>query len=229
MSAFLRASEHEVYVGVAIGDKTLHTIQSPAFVFLVVACLEHHALEVRTCVRFSKVHRHCLTGTNTWDIFLALLLVAKLIESLYTVLKAPDVLETGVGSRNNLRCHRIWCDRHVETAVAAWHRNAPKTSLACGIEVFECLRCIYHASVNEVWTFEVNILRVWLDDVSGDVASNFEHTLVVLNSVVEVNGSVLILFLVDEVSLLQFDYSLHLRVVEVELKLWMVGIIVCHN
>ena len=46
--------------------------------------------------------------------------------------------------------------------------------------------------------------------------------------VVEVNGSVGILVLVGKVALLKFDYSLHLRVVEVELKLWMVTIIVCH-
>ena len=79
-----------------------------------------------------------------------------------------------------------------------------------------------------MWSFEVNILRVRLDDVSGDVASNLEHTLVVFYSVVEVNGSVGIFCSIHKSTFLQFDYSLHLRVVEVKLKLWMVGIIICH-
>ena len=52
----LRACEHEVDVGVAIGDETLYTIEAPALVLLVVTCLEHHALEVGTCVRLSQVH-----------------------------------------------------------------------------------------------------------------------------------------------------------------------------
>ena len=227
--ALLRTCKHEVDVGVAIGDETLHTVQSPALVLLVIASLEHHALKVGTGIRLGKVHGHGLAGAYTWNVLLALLLGAKLIEGLYTVLQAPDVLEAGIGSSNNLRSHGVGSDRHVQATIAARHGHTPKASLACGIEVVEGLGSIYHASVNEVRTLKVNVLSVRLKDIGGDVASNLEQLLVVLYCVIEVNGSVCILSLVGKAALFQFNDALHLRMVEVELKLGMVGIIVCHN
>ena len=80
-----------------------------------------------------------------------------------------------------------------------------------------------------MWTFEVNSLRVGFDDVGGYVACNLEHLLVVLDSVVEVNGSVGILILISEVALFEFDYSFHFRVIQIEFKFRMVTIIVCHD
>ena len=79
MSALLRTGEHEVYVRITVCDESLHTVQSPAFVLLVIASLEHYALEVRTSIRLGEVHRHSLASTNTRNVLLALFLVAKLI------------------------------------------------------------------------------------------------------------------------------------------------------
>ena len=50
--AFLRTSQYKVNVRVAIGDKTLHTIQTPAIFFLVEGCFQHHTLKVRTSIWF---------------------------------------------------------------------------------------------------------------------------------------------------------------------------------
>ena len=86
-----------------------------------------------------------------------------------------------------------------------------------------------HASVYEVRSFEVHILRVRLDDVCGDVAGDLEHTLIVLDCVLKVNGRILIFFFVGVVALLELYHALHFRMIQIEFIFRMVGIKVCHN
>ena len=85
-----------------------------------------------------------------------------------------------------------------------------------------------HTSVYEVRTFEVYILRVRLDDVGSNVASDLEHTLIVLDGVLEVDGRILIFIFVGEVALLELYYALHFRVIKIEIVLRMVSIKVSH-
>ena len=85
-----------------------------------------------------------------------------------------------------------------------------------------------HTSVYEVRTFEVYVLRVRLYDVGSDVASDLEHTLIVLDSVLEVDGRILIFIFVGEVALLELYYALHFRVIKIEIVLRMVSIKVSH-
>ena len=85
-----------------------------------------------------------------------------------------------------------------------------------------------HTSVNEVRALKVNVLRIRLDDVGGDVASNLKHTLVVLDSVLEVYGRILKFVFVGEVALLEFHNTLHFRMIKIEIVFRMVGIIVSH-
>ena len=105
VGAFFGAGEHQVDVRVTVGDEALHAVQVPALVFFAVGGLEHHALQVGTGIGFSKVHGHSLTGTNTRNELLTLLLATELIQGVDTALQAPDVLETGISSRNHLREH----------------------------------------------------------------------------------------------------------------------------
>ena len=74
LCSFLRTSQHEVNVRVTVGDESLHTVQAPAVFLLVVGRLQHHTLQVGTCIWLSKVHRHTLALANTWDVLLTLLL-----------------------------------------------------------------------------------------------------------------------------------------------------------
>ena len=85
-----------------------------------------------------------------------------------------------------------------------------------------------HTSVYEVRTFEVYVLRVRLDDVGSDVASDLEHTLIVLDGVLEIDGRILIFIFVGEVALLELYYALHFRVIKIEIVLRMVSIKVSH-
>ena len=102
VGAFFGAGEHQVDVAVAVGDEALHTVQTPAASLLVIGGLEHHTLQVAAGIRFGEVHRHGLAGADARDVFLALLLGAKLIEGVDATLQTPDVLETGIGGRDDL-------------------------------------------------------------------------------------------------------------------------------
>ena len=121
LGALLRASQHEVDVRVAIGDETLHTVQTPAVLLLVEGSLQHHALQVTTSIRLRQVHRHTLTCTNAGDILLALFLRTEFIQGVDTALQTPDVLESGISSRNHLAQHREDGVRQVQTAVTTGH------------------------------------------------------------------------------------------------------------
>ena len=55
-STLLTARKHEVDVRVTVGDETLDTVEQPAAILLAVSSFQHHRLEVRTSIRFCKVH-----------------------------------------------------------------------------------------------------------------------------------------------------------------------------
>ena len=80
-----------------------------------------------------------------------------------------------------------------------------------------------------MWTFQVNALRVWLDDIGSHVAGDVENLLVVLDGIAQVNGSIVIFFRISETFFLQLNDTSHQGVVQVEPDLRMIAIIVCHN
>ena len=79
LGAFLGTSQHEVDVGVTIGDETLHAIEQIAAILFTIGSLQHDALQVGTGIGLGKVHRHGLAGANARDVFHALFLVAEFI------------------------------------------------------------------------------------------------------------------------------------------------------
>src|SRR5574344_631339 len=86
-STFFGPRQYQVDVRVTVCDETFHTVQIPATVFLAVGSFQHHALKVGTGIRFGQVHRHGLTGTDTGNVFLALLFCTKLIQGVDTRLQ----------------------------------------------------------------------------------------------------------------------------------------------
>ncbi len=159
---------------------------------------------------------------------MALFLAAELVERVDAALQAPHILEAGVGSGNDFRHHGEHRVRQVQTTVAARHGDAPKASLACGIEVLVGLACIVHSAVNEMRAFEVDILRVGFNDIGSHVAGNVEDALVVLNSIFIVDRSVVELLRVFVVSFLEFYEPFHQRMVQMEPYLRMISIIISH-
>src|SRR5574344_2009864 len=98
--AFFGTGEHEVNVGVAVGDEALHAVEKPAAVLLAVGGLEHDALEVTACIGLGEVHRHGGTGADAGNEAAVLVVVAELIEGFYAVLQTPDVAEAGITCRH---------------------------------------------------------------------------------------------------------------------------------
>ena len=64
-------------------------------------------------------------------------------------------------------------------------------------------------------SFQIHAFRVRLDDSLGHVVGDGQNALIVLDGVVVVDGSVLELVFVGEVSFFQLNDSLHERTVEV--------------
>ena len=218
-SSLLASSEHQMDVAVAVGNETLHTIQSPTVVLLVTSCLEHHALQVTTSVWLSEVHGHALTCTHAWDESFALLLAAELIQCVNAALQRPDVLETGICRRNHLTEHREHHIGNVQTAITTRHGHTVKTCLARCVNVLECLAGIDHATVLQMWTFLVDALAVGLEDGLCHLAANFQQATVVFDGVVVVDGCIRIGCSIDKAFLLQLNDPLHERMAQLEVNL----------
>ena len=85
-----------------------------------------------------------------------------------------------------------------------------------------------HTTVDEVRALKVNVFSIWLDNVGSNIASDVEHAFIVLDSIVEVDGCILIFIFVGEVALFELYHALHFRMIQIKIILWMVGIIVSH-
>ena len=228
MCALLRAGKHQVDIRVAIGDESLHTVQTPRAV-LVLCGLEHDALQIATSVGLREVHGHRGSLADAGDVLLSLLLRSKLIERVDAALQAPNVLETRIGRRDDLGEHGEDHIGEVQATVLTRHGDTPQARLAGSVDILDRLARIDHASIDEVRTFQIDRLTVRLDDVGGHVARNVQHALIVLYRIFVADGSVGKLILVSIALLLQLHDALHQRVIEVELNLRMVGIVICHN
>ena len=79
-----------------------------------------------------------------------------------------------------------------------------------------------------MWTFEVDILRVGFDDVGCHIAGNIQQSLVVLDGILVVDWCIFELVFLYVIAFLQVHNTLHERMVQVELYLWMVCIIIGH-
>ena len=121
----------KIQVSVTVGDETLHTVQAPAVVCLIVSSLQHHTLQVGTCIRFCQVHRHGFTGTDTRDESAVLVLITELIQGFDTVLQWPDVTKTGIRSSHDFGTHGIRSNREVQTTETARHRHTVQVWAWC--------------------------------------------------------------------------------------------------
>jgi len=201
-------------IGVAVGDETLDTVESPCSVG-ILSRLEHDTLQVRTSIRLRQVHRHRLALADAWNVLGLLLGSTELIECVDAALQAPHVLETRVGGRHQLREHGENGDWQVQTTEAARHGDAPQTGLAGSVKVFVGLAGVDHAAILQMRTFLINAFRVGLNDVLGHIVGNSQDALVVLDRIVVVDRCISELIFVSVVSFLQLNDSLHERTVEI--------------
>ena len=159
-----------MYVGIAVGDKALDTVQSPAVVGLVEGGTQAHGLKVATGIGLGEVHRAGGTVLNTGEVLLLQLLGGKLLDGVGAVLQPPDGGEAYVGTGDNLGSHDGNDARHIETTKATFEGHAIETRLHEGVEVLTGASSVLHATVDQMRTLKVNIGGVGGDDLGGDIA-----------------------------------------------------------
>ena len=78
-------------------------------------------LEVGACIGLGEVHTHGLAGTYAADVVLFLLLAAKLVDGLGTVLQGPQVLEASIGTAHHVGGNHVGHAREVELRSGPLH------------------------------------------------------------------------------------------------------------
>ena len=139
------------------------------------------------------------------------------------------MLETGVCRGDHFVDGRVGGNREVQAAKAARHRDTIEASLAGGFEVFISLGCVTNAAVFAVRAFGVHFFRVREDGVRGDVASDFEHAVVVVHRVGKIFRRIVESVLVGIALFLELDNARHQGIAfEVEFNLGMICIKIRH-
>ncbi len=79
-------------------------------------------------------------------------------------------------------------------------------------------------AVHDLGAFMVNLLRVRVQDVGGDVADDFHHPLVTVHRIFEILRGVVVFILVGVVVLFHVHAFFHVRMIQVELQRLVVAI-----
>ena len=225
---FLAAGQHQVQVGVTVGDEALHTVQAPAAGCLVVGSLQAHRLQVAACVGFREVHRAGGTLADAGQILVFQCVGAEFLDGVGAVGQAPDRGEAHIGAGDDLGGHHHGRTRPVETVVFAVERNAVEARLDQGVEVPTGAGRIRDAAVLELRTFVVHLLGVGRNHLSGDLTHQVHHHIVLRNSLFGGSGGFRVLSSFGIILFLDGNHALHFRMVEVEGKALVIGIEI-HN
>ena len=126
-SAFFGAGKDEVDVGVAVGDETFDTVETPAVGGLVEGCFEAYRLEVGTCIGFGEIHAASGTFVDAGEVFVFNGFGSEILDGVGAVLEHPDGGKAYIGTGYNFACHGGDSARHVETVVFAALLDAVET------------------------------------------------------------------------------------------------------
>ncbi len=177
MSSFLRAGKNEMNIGIAVGDETFYSVETPCAVRLL-GRFKHYRLKVGAGVGLGEVHRHGLAGAYAGNITLLLVIVGKFVDGLGAVLQTPEGLETCIGATYDFSRHDIRSDGEVETAETTGHCHAHDTCFTAYIEVMGGTGSVRSASVGTSGTGVVNFFSVVGNSGTAYIAYDFEHLIV---------------------------------------------------
>ncbi len=207
-----------MYVRVAVGYETLHAVEQPAAVLFGICRTEHHALQVASGIRLGEIHGHGFAGADTRNVLLPLLLVAELVKGLDAVLKTPYVFKPCVARRNYFVCKSVCRNGEIKTAIPARHGHSVHPRSYSVGEVLLCALGVAHTSVLEVRAFGINALGIGGHDICRYIAHDFEHTVVAVHCVVEVNGRIIVFCRIRIVAFAESDNLFHKGVIQMELQ-----------
>ena len=218
MSSLFRACQYEVDIRVTVRDKTFHTVQIPALVFLTVGSFQHDSLKVGTGIRFGQVHRHGFTLAHTGDVAFLLIFVCEFINCFCTILQSPEVLESGITAAYDVGSHDIRSDREVQSAETAWHSHTHQTGFAAGFQIGSSTAGIGHTVIGTYRSFVINAFGIGSDDVATYFTYNFQHFVVAVHCIFKIYRSVVEVIFICIVALFQLNDSLHQRMAQVMLE-----------
>ena len=214
MSALFGTGQHKVDVGIAVGDESLDAVQIPALVLFTVRGLEHDRLQVGARVGLGQVHRHRFARAYARDETHALVFVAELVERFGAVLQAPQVLEACIGRADHVGSHDVGHYREVEAAKPARHGHTHQAGLAACLKVARRAGGIRHAAALAHRTVVVHTFGVGSYDFGTHFTHNLKHLVVAVHCVGKVHWGIVVFVLVGKVALLEFNYALHQRVIQ---------------
>ena len=220
--ALFGAGQHQRNVAVAVGDETLHAVEQPRLLLLGPRGLEHHSAQIRSGVRLGEVHGAGSARGNPRQEFGLDLLRSELVERLGAVLKAPDVLEAGVGARHHFVGHHEADQREVKTVVLARKRHAAQARIDDRLHVPDRTRSVLHMVVHHAGAFVVHALGIRSNDLAADLARDLQHAAVGVHSVFEILRREIVEVLFGETALFQLHDLAHHRMPKVELQIFVI-------
>ena len=166
MASLFRTGKHQCNMSITIRDETLHAVQTPCAVSLIVCGLKHYSLQVATCIWFSQIHCHCFSGAYSRQETLTLVFVCKLINGLCTVLKSPDIHKACVCTAHHIGSHNIWHQREIQAIVSARQGNAHKTGFHQCVKIFLSALRINNVTVNHMRSFMIYVFCILSNNLS---------------------------------------------------------------
>ena len=228
LCSLFRACQHEVQVGIAVRDETLHAVQAPAVVGFIVSGFQHHALQVGTGIGFGQVHGHGFTGADAGNETAVLVFVTELVKSLDTVLQRPDVAKAGIGGSYDFRAHGVRGNREVQSAETARHGHTVESGLYHGVEVLFGAAGIFHTAVGTMRAFFVHAFGIGRDNLTRNLTGDFEYLVVGVDCIRIILRCIIELVFIFVAAFFQFADTLHHRIVQVILEFRNICIKISH-
>ena len=224
----LRACQHQRQIAVTIRNEAFHAVEQPTSALLGPRSLQHHGTQIRSGIRLGQGHRPGSTLDRHGEVFGLLLLRAKLIERLGTILQSPDILETGIGTGDHLIDHDRTQQRQVQTAKTTRQSHTIQPGGMESSQIFDRTRGITHPIPLVVRTFTIHRLGIGGQRLATHLTGQLHHTTQRIHRIVKILGSKIILLPLGIAAFAQLQESLHQRMLQLQLQICIIKKEICH-
>ena len=218
------AGQHEVQVGVTVGDETLHAVQAPAAGRFVVGGLQAHRLQVAARVGLGEVHRAGGTLADAGQIFVFQGIGAEFLDGVGAVGEPPDGGEAHVGAGDHLGHHHDHGTRQVESVILALQRDAVETGLDEDVEIATGTGRVLDAAVGQRRTHVIDFFRIGSDHIAGDFTQQFQDPVVLVDRLFGGSRRFGMHTRLGKIFFFYCDHLSHLRMTEMKRETLVIGI-----
>ena len=144
------------------------------------------------------------------------------------VLQTPDGGKAYVGTGYHLGGHHLHHTGEIQTVVLALESHAVETRLDESVEVAACARGIFDVAVDERGAYVVDLFGIGGYDIACDVTKEAHHHVVLCYCFLGIGGCFGMAAGFGIVLFLDSDYLLHVGVMQVEAKIFVICVKI-HN